>query len=136
MIPGSNILPGEKLLSIVVRDLVVTEESVDPLAGGQNEQFDKEMPYDGYLEYSVVPDNGYIEMRTVFVDKNRRRRGAGEALFRALEEIAKRVGIARIVIRVECAENGDANPFCTFVPSMGYRRLPKTDTGFDWEKYV
>lgn len=146
MKPGLNNVTDEILLGLAVRDGVVSEESVDPLLGGQNEQWDIPLPHDGYVQYLIVHKNPfpefegeqpYLEMRTIFVDKTKRRAGAGAALFGALETIAKREGIARIVIKVQCAKDGDPNPFCAFLPAMGYKRcLPENPNDFDWEKYV
>mgnify|MGYP001576031099 FL=1 len=146
MIPGLNNVTDEILLGLVARDGVVSEESVDPNLGGQNEQFDVPLPYDGYIQYLIVHKNPfpefqgkqpYVEMRTIFVDKTKRRNGAGAMLFKALEKIAEREGISRLVIKVQCAEKDDPNPFCAFMPAMGYKRcLPENPYDFDWEKYV
>ena len=143
---GLNVPVDEVLIGLAVRSGVVTEEAVDALLGGQNEQWDKQMDYDGYMQYVIVHKNPfpefegkqpYIEMRTIFVDKTKRRSGAGAALFKALEKIAEREGISRLVIKVQCSKTNDPNPFCAFMPAMGYKRcLPENPYDFDWEKYV
>lgn len=146
MNPGLNNVTDEILVGLVIRDGKVSEEAVDPGLGGQNEQWDKPMDYEGYMQYLIVRKNPfpefegkqpYIEMRTIFVDKTRRRNGAGAGLFKALEKIAKREGIARLVVKVQCTKSGDPNPFCSFLPAMGYKRcLPENPRDFDWEKYA
>ena len=139
MIQGENNLSGEVVKSISLTNGVISGTDIDVMWGPMNEQFDKDMPVDGYINYVIVrkhPTLGdYVEMRTIFVDKKKREAGVGRKLFEALEVIAHQAKIRRIVVKVTCMEN-DANAFCRFLPAMGYTKLPASDYDFDWEKYL
>lgn len=130
----------EEHLSIIARDGIVTEESVDPAWAGANETFDKSFPGDGYIRYIVVRGHetlgDYVQMLSVFVDKTKRRAGTGRLLFDYLEKVVRREGIERILVNVTCSPD-DINPFCKFLPAMGYTELSKVfPIGFEWEKCI
>lgn len=128
----------EEHLSIIAREGIVTEESVDPAWAGQNETFDKSFPGDGYIRYIVVRGHetlgDYVEMLSIFVDKTKRRSGTGRLLFEYLEKVVRGLGIKRILIHVVCSDD-DPNAFCKFLPAMGYTELSKMfPIGFEWQK--
>lgn len=137
MLQAENNLPGEQLQSLSILNGKFSLDDIDPAWGGRNEQFDEDMPVAGYIQYVMVKRHhllgDYLEMRTIFVDKSQRNKGVGRKLFEALERIALKNGIKRIVVKVVCSKD-DANAFCYFLPALGYTELPTTDYDFDWEK--